>query len=176
MRPYWDEVSSVLHVLAYMLKGCDDDGMDLHFTISNKKYKSRNSTGIVQQIRGKELRGTSDLGSRLSTILHEYQTSLRQPSQNRLSVFSRPKAKVKKPLSVYILTDAVWQPYSDAAEPIESLVGTLKELGFPRTQVGIQFIHFGSDLEGTQKLAYLDQGLGLSMYVLGCRCHVALRT
>ena len=163
MRPYWDEVSSVLHVLAYMLKGCDEDGMELRFTISNNKHKSKKSTGIIQPLQGKELHGTSDTGSRLSTILHEYQTSLRQPPQNRLPFFSKAKMKLKKPLSVYILTDAVWQPHSDVAEPIRSLIGTLRELGSPPTQVGIQFIRFGSDPEGIKKLAHLDQGLGLPM-------------
>ena len=170
MSPYWEDVCSVLRVLAYMLKDCDDDGMDLYFTISHNKYKFSRSKDFVQQVRRQVLKGTSDIGLRLSTILHEYQTSLLQPQQKRRSLFGKSKSKGKKPLNVYVLTDAVWQPHSDVAQPVSSLVGTLKELNYPPSYVGIQFIHFGKHPEGIQKLAHLDQNLGLPMYVISRPC------
>jgi hypothetical protein len=165
MRPYWHNVKSVLRVLAYMLKSCDDNGMDLYFTIATTRCNSKTSTGLVQHLSGKALKGTSDIGSRLSTILHEYQTSLRQPISPRWFGFVQAKQGTVKPLNVYILTDAIWQPQSDAVEPITALIKTLQELNYPRKQVGIQFIRFGNDPEGIKKLEHLDSGLGLSMYV-----------
>jgi hypothetical protein len=160
MRPYWSDVTSVLHVLAYMLKGCDKDGMDLYFTISTSKYNSKNSTGLLHPIEGKSLQSTSDIGSRLSSILHGYETALRHHETKRWSLFG---PKVMKPLNVYILTDAVWQPQSDAAGPIISMVETLVDLRYPRKQVGIQFIQFGKNPNCTRKLERLDSGLGLPM-------------
>jgi hypothetical protein len=147
-----------------MIKDCDRDGMDLYFTISPLKHNSRNSTGLLQHIQGKSLLGTSDLGSRLTTILHDYETALRRHATKRWPSFGR--SKNMKPLNVYILTDAAWQPHSDAAEPIKSLIGTMIEFRYPRKQVGIQFIHFGKNADYFKKLEHLDSGLGLSMYVL----------
>src|SRR5256885_5304034 len=178
MEPHWDELASVLHVLAYMLKGCDKDGLDLYFTVALGKYNSKNSKGLLQHIRGKALRSTSDTGSRLTTILHDYETKLRRHESTWWSgLLGKPKPV--KPLNVYVLTDAVWQPQCDAAEPIRSMVATLKELHYPRKQVGVQFIHFGKDLKCAAKLKRLDSGLDLSMYVilhmdfyaLNCRFH-----
>ena len=150
-----------------MLKKTDDDGMDLYFTISKTKHNYKTSSNFMQNLQLKRQVGTSDIGSSLSTILHEYQMYLHQPVPNRrMALFGRAKPKGKKALNVYVLTDAVWQPQSNAAEPVESLVATLKELGYPRKQVGIQFIRFGSDPKGIKKLEHLDSGLGLSMYVV----------
>jgi hypothetical protein len=160
MRPYWDEVRLVLHVLTYMLKGCDKDGMDLYFTISTSKYNSKKSSGLLQPTQGKSLEGTSDIGSRLSSILHGYETALRRHETKPRSLFG---PKVMKPLNVYILTDALWQPQSDAAGPIKSMVETLKDLRSPPEQVGIQFIQFGNNPDCATKLEILDSGLGLSM-------------
>lgn len=150
-----------------MLKDCDDDGMDLYFTISQKRYNYKSSKDVVQKVRRQERKGTSDIGLRLGLILREFQGSLLQPQgqQERWPFFRKSKAKGKKPLNVYILTDAVWQPHSDVAQPVSSLVGTLKRLDLPANYVGIQFVHFGKHPEGIQKLAHLDQHLGLPMYV-----------
>ena len=175
MRPYWGDVCNVLRVLAYMVKGSDDDGMDLYFTISSIKHNSKKATGLHNQIRGKQLQGTSDIGLRLSIILDDYKASLRQPTPKRLSFLGRAKRRVRKGLSVYILTDAVWQPHSDAGQPIESLVRTLVELDSPQKQVGIQFIRFGNDPESIEKLRHLDSGLHLERYGIGRRCHEAIQ-
>ena len=164
MRPHWEELDSVLHVMAYMLKGCDKDGLDLYFTVALGKHNSRHSTGLLQHIRGKALRSTSDAGSRLTTILHDYETKLRRHETKWRPDFWKPKPV--KPLNVYVLTDAVWQPQCDAAAPIRSMVATLEQLHYPRKQVGVQFIHFGKDPECAAKLQRLDSGLKLSMYVI----------
>jgi hypothetical protein len=166
MSPHWKGVISVVRVLAYLLKDFDDNGMDLHFTISKTKYNSKKSSEFLHKLEVKTRKGTSDIGSSLSNILHDYQMYLREPPPSRRwSLFEKHKPRAKKALSLYVLTDAAWQPHSDADEPITSLVTALKGLGYPRKQVGIQFIHFGKDPEGIKKLEHLDNGLGLSMCV-----------
>lgn len=165
MRSHHDRVQSVLYVLGYLLKECDKDGMDMYFTVSLERCNSKNSSGLLQNYRSAAHQGTSDLGSRLSTILHGYEEKLRHHKSKRRSLFG---SKTMKPMNVYILTDAVWQPLSNAAQPIKSMVETLGELHYPSKQVGIQFIHFGNDPACFRKLQRLDSGLGLPMYVLSC--------
>lgn len=169
MSPYWNSVITVVRLLAYLLKQTDDDGMDLYFTISQEKHNAKKSSDLVQKLQGKSCRGTSEIGSRLSTILHQYQMYLQEPVPNRWSLFGKAKPKAKKALNVYILTDAIWQPHSDATEPIASLITMLKKLDYPRKQVGIQFIRFGDDPDGIRKLEYLDSGLRLPWCVIAAR-------
>jgi hypothetical protein len=170
MSQHWNKLISVVSVLAYLLKYTDDDGMDLYFSISQDKHNAKTSSELVQKLRGKARKGTSDIGSRLSTILHRYQTYLQEPVSNRRSLLGKVKPKLKKALNVYILTDAIWQPHSDATEPIASLITMLKKSDYPRKQVGIQFIRFGDDPGGIDKLEHLDSGLGLSWYVVRRGC------
>lgn len=77
------------------------------------------------------------------------------------------KAKSPKPLSLYILTDGVWEGKSDPRKPIQKLVQTLVGWRMDKAQVGIQFINFGNDPVGLQRLQYLDFELGqeLELYV-----------
>lgn len=170
MSPHWNDVLSVFRVLAYLLKRSDDDGLDLHFTISKTKHNSKRSKDLLQKLKGKTLRGTSNIGSRLGSILHEYQMYLKQPASHWRTWIGKSKPKEKKALTVYVLTDAVWQPHSDPAEAVASMVTTLREEGYSRGQVGIEFIHFGNDPEGIEKLEMLDSGLGLPMYVVVREC------
>jgi hypothetical protein len=164
MSPYWSEVTKVVHVLSYLLKKTDEDGMDLCFTVSKDTYNSKKSSTFLRTLQRRVKAGTSDIGSSLSTILQQYKTYLQEEAPSRrLSLFSKPKPEGKKALNVYVLTDAVWEPESNAAEPVTSLVGTLEKLGYSRNQVGIQFIRFGDDPEGIKKLEHLDSGLGLPM-------------
>lgn len=164
MRRHQDRVRSVLHVLGYLLKECDNDGMDLYFTMSLAKYNAKTSSALLQGYRVAAVhQGTSDIGSRLSSILHEYETKLRRHESKRTSFFGN---RTIKPLNVYVLTDAVWQSQSDAAEPITSMVQTLGDLRYPRQQVGIQFIYFGDNQDCFKKLEHLDSGLNIPMYVL----------
>lgn len=172
MSPHWNQLIKVVRVLAYMLKKTDDDGMDLYFTIPQDKHNAKTSSELVQKLQGKARRGTSEIGSRLSTILHQYQTYLQDTVPNKKPLFGKAKKakpKGKRALNVYILTDATWQPHSDATEPIASLIAMLKKSVYPRKQVGIQFIRFGNDPDGIDKLEHLDSGLGLPWYLVGRR-------
>lgn len=67
-------------------------------------------------------------------------------------------------MNIYILTDGVWEPNSDVAGAILSLARTLLESDYPPRQVAIQFIRFGHDPEGAEKLDHLASG-HLGMYV-----------
>src|SRR3954468_24893223 len=58
-----------------------------------------------------------------------------------------------------------------AVAPIEAMIEKQRQLGLPKEQVGIQFIRFGNDQAGIERLQYLDSGLrkkyGKRWYVQG---------
>jgi hypothetical protein len=169
MSHYWYAAEGVVNLakaLAYIVKASDEDGIDLYFTCSDSEHNVDSATKMESKLRGKSLHSTSNMASSLGRILQKYETRLRDErdgtAQRRSSFFSR-KSKELKPLNVYVFTDAKWQPYCNVAERVLSLVTTMKELRFPREQVGIQFIQFGDDSDCTKKLQDLDEAVGVGI-------------
>jgi hypothetical protein len=87
------------------------------------------------------------------------------------SLFSSKKKKWG--VSIYILTDGVWQsgpqPLCGVEEPIAKIVEKLTEYDSLSSKVGIQFICFGNDPVGTARFGQLDSDLerfGINMYVM----------
>ncbi|KAM0324572.1 hypothetical protein ACHAQA_007957 [Verticillium albo-atrum] len=67
----------------------------------------------------------------------------------------------RRPLSIYFLTDGIWDPESNspacnAEHPIETLKKRVGARNNFRTAVSIQLIRFGSDPLGKQRLQFLD--------------------
>jgi|SRR2546423_178812 len=162
MQKHWSKVISVFYVLAYMVKDSDPDGMDLLYTVSLERQKSKKPDRLRQHLNAKACGGRTDITLRLSIILHEYATALQEQATPRRFLGSFLKKKEVRPMSLYIFTDAVWQPRCNAAAPIKLLIKKLDELGLPDHQVGIQFIRFGQNQESIDRLEYLDSGLELS--------------
>jgi hypothetical protein len=160
----WEDMTSVFSILAYIVKECDDDGLDLYFTMSSENNHNNHTTPLVDLIKKRRPRGTSEISFRLDAILENYksrllnQHSLRRPGH---SMFA-PKEDVR-PLNLYIFTDGAWQEGSDAAPAIKNVVKLLQKLGLPAKQVGIQFISFGDNQENLKKLETLDDDLGLNL-------------
>ncbi|KAK8859097.1 serine threonine kinase [Apiospora arundinis] len=71
--------------------------------------------------------------------------------------------RTKKRTSIYIMTDGVWQPSASPGggveEPIRTLVRRMFKDSRNREFVTLQFIQFGNDLIGTERLRYLDDDL-----------------
>ena len=159
MGPYWQTVKNLVGVLAYMVKDCDPDGIELFYTISSDRpIKSTKSTVLMASLNNTTPSGISDIGIRLSSILNQYKAKLHRTygaGTSRTS-FSR---KDVRPLNLYVLTDGVWQPECDAEAPIKELVKKLLELGMDKKKVGIQFIRFGNDAVGRSRLDHLDSDL-----------------
>jgi hypothetical protein len=156
MAPHWKSLTKVVETLSYILKDVDPNGLDLSFTISTDALKKTKKTSkLVDMVksRSKHLKGTTDMNLRLTEILDAYQTELEKPKS-----FLR---KLVLPLNLYILTDGIWEPNCDAAEPIKNLVNKLNRLDKGRVQVGIQFISFGENAAALERLDILDSRLGL---------------
>ena len=173
MKDHWSEVNDVFELLAYMVKETDPDGIELYFTNSDGKKKSKTTTELVQIVCDKFPNGNSNVKNRLDLILqghlaklHEYQAKLRRrksfiPWSKMLGLPTAPL-----PLNIYILTDGVWQGQCDPSPMIRSTAQYLDENLYFKQQVGIQFIRFGDDPRGKRRLEFLDSGLNLPMYII----------
>lgn len=61
-----------------------------------------------------------------------------------------------RPLNVYVLTDGKWEHKSDPRRCIQDLANILSAESFDEDACGIQFIQFGNDALGKERLDYLD--------------------
>lgn len=156
MSRHWDNVVKTFEALSYIVKKTDKDGLDIYFTISEVFRKQQTETGdLVRLVEAHKRQDSavSDINLRLTYLLEEYQRKLEKKRR-----FRKGPAN---PLSLYILTDGVWEDNSSADEPIRNAVEKLSELKKSSTQIGIQLISFGNNTRGLDRLRHLDDGLGL---------------
>jgi hypothetical protein len=175
MEIHWDDVVDAVDLLTYILKRYDNNGIDLRFTISNTKCNAKTSTDLTNTVRRKQpprLDGNADhklyrisnMGNQLQLVTQEYRTNLENGYTERRSFPGlAPRLEPVKPAIVFILTDGRWQPESCVDTPIATLVDALVHKGSPPNQFGVQFIQFGNDSIGTNRLKYLDNIEGLEL-------------
>jgi hypothetical protein len=141
---HWDSMVNMLSLLSFILEGDDPDGAELHFTNSDERRTSPISDNLVATAKQVVPRGRTDISPRLTRIFKDYERRLRENKDIR-------------PLSVYVLTDGVWARSEESpAIPLLALVQALKDTGKTRRQVGVQFVSFGSDEEGLERMQQLD--------------------
>ena len=153
MQQYWQHVKTVVDILAYLVKEGDPDGSELYFTKSAKSVQSRMSSDLVNLVTKHSPLGKTDISVRLGKILQDKQQALYD--QNAPAGSSVP-CKSARPVTIYVLTDGVWEDGKDAKTPITNMIHALKKLRYDRKQVGIQFISFGQNKAGLARLQELD--------------------
>ncbi|KAJ9603081.1 hypothetical protein H2200_012376 [Cladophialophora chaetospira] len=155
MHPHWEELINLYSPLIYMVKKkkLDPNGSELRFIMSDESKEAENTSPLVSMVRerGYHLSGQSNLAHRLEYIFVQYRKKLqRSPSTTR-------------PISLYIFTDGKWQPgnhqLAEVGSAIKRLVDFLEVNGFQQRMAGIQFIQFGNDPVGTERLQWLDEVL-----------------
>ncbi|KAI4948051.1 hypothetical protein J4E91_006044 [Alternaria rosae] len=159
MKPYWKEVQRVFEALAYLVKHMDPDGIELHFANSPEhKGRSKDRKSLTKKFERVKPYGQCQMGIALSNILPLYYQNSHQKSTSKRSSLSL-RVEEKPPVNIYILTDGVWSPESYCVSTIQAhitnLVNNLWKAG-KLQHVGIQFIRFGNDVIGKQRLDYLD--------------------
>ncbi|CAG8948909.1 hypothetical protein HYFRA_00002035 [Hymenoscyphus fraxineus] len=162
MAPHWDEVMRVFEALSYIVKAQDRDGLDLYFAISDDFHQGVKKTSFLQERvrwhKPNSRAGKADMNIRLSRILQTYTENL----QNKKKTLFGKTPKTQKPLSLYILTNGIWEGDNSTVDgTIENAVKKLEDLRKDRLQIGIQFISFGDDVTGLEKLRKLDDELDL---------------
>ena len=160
MAEHWSAVEDLFAQLAYFAKNLDPNGIELYDTVSGLEFKSPDTSSLLEKLdRVKPHSGSSrsDPSQRIDKLLRDYAERLddcyAKSKMSRWPIRSRSRVD---PVTIYILTDGVWQPKCDVAGPIKSLMTKMEQYDLPKGQVGIQFIQFGDDFEGSQKLAKLD--------------------
>lgn len=160
MLDHWKKARKVLRLLGYLVKNYDPNGVDLYFTCPFKKYANLTKTTAMLEIFDRQKPSNeshrSDMSARLSDIVGEYRNKLDKIHERRF-LFKRPMTRETRKLSLYVFTDAVWQPGCEVAPVIRSLITTLKEKNLHKQQIGIQFIQFGDKAEETKRLKDLDR-------------------
>jgi hypothetical protein len=155
MQQHWREVKKVFEALAYLVKLMDPDGIELRFANScehDDRQKHRN--GLMKNFEKVKPGGQCQMGIALNKILPKYYRTQMDKRSSRSS-----RVEEKPPVNIYILTDGVWSQgqecISNVQDHITRLVNHLWETG-RLEHVGIQFIRFGDDEIGRQRLDILD--------------------
>lgn len=144
MSSHWEDVEECAGLLAFCTTRYDNDGIDLSFMFSDKEKNTKGDESIIKQVQNNkppDIRpGSSqknqlgNINAVLGKILRDYQQKVVQHCKGG------PYAQELKKLVLFVLTDGLWLPHSDAREPLKDLADTLARYKLPRNQVGVQFI------------------------------------
>lgn len=171
MSKYWPELKRLFGDLAYLIKECDPDGVELYFMTSEDSKRSKETSPLLTmlELKGHRLRGNSNAARRIAFLLQRYQHKL---DHGEPRSFHNLMGGPARPQNLYILTDGVWQEICDVATPIRYLVDKLESKHSPGDQFGIQFIQFGNDPKGTERLDELDSRLNLARWVIAFQAFI----
>jgi len=167
MAPYQDYLVWVFHALAYIVKTKDPDGLDLKFTNSPDWHHNDDTTPLVKKVKAMTPHGECSMKVALDDVLQKFCTAAKGPpskpayrARKSLSFLSPTQRKEKNGLSIYVLTNGVWQKgpgeICGVEEPIRLAVERLRKSGYLDYKLGIQFIQFGEDAIGSRRLHLLD--------------------
>ena len=156
MLTHWDEVLEVFEAIAYLVKDKDPDGIEVRFMNScQHDCRAKDRKKLIKRFGRVTPSGQCPLGVALHRILPTYYPG---QTSKRSSWLSKP-AGDQPGVNIYILTDGVWSEgeecFSTVQSQIRQLASRLGEAG-KLEHVGIQFIRFGNDEVGRERLNTLD--------------------
>jgi hypothetical protein len=163
MEDFWDEATYLLETLVMKAKGQDKDGMDLSFTVGNKKLDNATRPSkfkeAMEDTKAKPMPGVNtDMRKPLGDIFLEY---LSKVWEKRSFVL---RQKVRK-LTLIVLTDGKWEGMGANRDDVdEMIIKFLKDLEqamgtLQFRPVSIQFVQFGNDPDAIFRLRRLDDEL-----------------
>jgi hypothetical protein len=175
MEPYWSEVTSTCHALAYVVKGVDPDGFDVVFTSNLKSVETMKccskligSSGLLQMNRPKPNTGVCRMEHVLTTLL----PNIIKKALKGKGMVNRIRKRVPEGINVYVLTDGLWEgePEPGVAgttvveangveNAIQHAVDLLQKESKSRIFLSIQFIRFGNHAIGERRLRWLDDNI-----------------
>lgn len=164
MRPHYEKARKVTELLASLTEPYDPNGLDLYFATDAKNYKPKGNRKVLRLFDEHPPKGLADMRARFASILELYQDQFGK--SNTLSKILHPKStpsKGPRRLSLYVLTDGVWDPECTLVTEIKALVTALQKADMPNKHIGIQFIRFGDSPLGIRRLDTLNSGLQLDV-------------
>ena len=162
MRPHRKRVEEVLELLATLTQPYDPDGLDLYFSTGPTKLRPDTPEKFLKYLRDRPAQGRPDFRQRFAKIIEDYQSRFGKRNALSLTEMIHPNStppRGPRPLSLYVLTNGVWDPKCTLITEVERLFALLQEHKYPNKYVGIQFIRFGNDREGKNRLKTLDARL-----------------
>ena len=157
----------VLELLWAMVAKHDPDGPELYITSDMKALKPKNDVRMLHELDSRPAKDAPDMRHCFAQIIEKYQNQFGfRNIRTRLRHWKTTPAKGPRKLSLYVLTDGVWQDKTDLRQVIRTLVEHLLQHKLTNKQIGIQFIRFGDDKRGMRRLTRLDLELNLELYVL----------
>ncbi|KAK4178481.1 kinase-like domain-containing protein [Triangularia setosa] len=179
MFEHWNNVLETVEAISYVVKGCDPDGVEL-FLVSDpqkpKKAKKDATQDLVRYLKKQKRPATQNdnLELNFGQILNKVRSMMQDAKggNNSLISLSPFSSNTRAGVSIYFLTDGIWfdddsDGHSAIAAPILNLIKMMKRANYDRTEIMIQFIQFGNDVRGTERLVYLDDGLKAEVGVDG---------
>ncbi|KAK6206549.1 hypothetical protein LQW54_007619 [Pestalotiopsis sp. IQ-011] len=155
MKRHLSSLKSVAEAMISLAKKADPDGVELIFTSKPKEVKRKSFFTFKSE--------TDDLVKQIIARFGKDRLPGSTSMENKLGVILDRIDWTGSRTSVYVLTDGVWMDSDDPGggveNPIKSLVSRLKRHHRMRDAVTIQFIQFGDDQRGSDRLAWLDDEL-----------------
>ena len=167
MAPHRAKVERVIELLSSLTAPYDPDGLDLYFSTESTKQRPKSPEEFMRLLQVRPAKDLPDFRDRFATIIDKYKSKFGK--RNTLSKIRHPNStpsKGPRRLSLYVLTDGIWDRKCNLITEIQDLVALLLEHHKPNKYVGIQFIRFGNDALAKERLKHLDAGLGLGLYVI----------
>lgn len=176
MGEHWPRARELVAVIVALLHGQDDNGMEIYFTSSTKKFgpftEPKQFTDIINRMRPRATeagRGeVDDEGSEKKdqgSMQHETADDIRDVLQHILSLVG--KKDYDRKLTLIILTDGVWKGVGDKKSVAKQIANwlerwedrkALKKLLLVRG-LSLQFVQFGNDPDATEQFEYMDDHL-----------------
>ncbi|EEU48073.1 uncharacterized protein NECHADRAFT_75267 [Fusarium vanettenii 77-13-4] len=158
MRQHWADVSKTVRAIEWLLSDCQESSMDLFFTSEPLMGYQRKQDGFFTDIvRSQQPWGICAMKDSLETVFDRVIT-------DRLRPGVQTHASNQRPMTIYILTNGVWEtsgkkkgtPLAGVTSAIKRIANELENQGKNRKSLAIQFIRFGNDESGGGRLKDLD--------------------
>lgn len=148
MKEHKLKVTFAARVLSYYVKKSDPNKIELSFASDLISHKFAKSRLIEDAVTNHDfVEGTCNMSRCLDDFLQPiYDTFLRKYQPKRVSI--------------YILTDGVWQPNDSGVDKV--IVRTVEKLRQAKLSphwVMFQFVRFGDNPTGKNRLKYLDDDI-----------------
>ncbi|KAH6639930.1 kinase-like domain-containing protein [Truncatella angustata] len=161
MQQHSEAVVQTFTALSYLAKQIDEDHIELAFASNPTKIHTHSNTSpLIAMLKKHKYEGGQNMMENQLGEFIEKRVIKRLPGASLTNFPSIDSFRPKKPLSILVFTDGCWGAGRDEAggveNPVQTLMGIIKQRGLNKTRIMIQFIRFGNDLNGLRYLKYLD--------------------
>lgn len=173
MQQYEGAVIATVTGMAHILEKADEDGLDVTFTSNwNQTEHGRRAENLAAIVKSNFHKGddTCFIEQGILALIDKVIEDLpsKEAKKGRALLNSFRRKKRGRPVSIYVLTNGIWNSSPDATNgvcgadrPIRRLIRKLQDSNLHKNQATLQFIRFGDDATGIKRLTSLDDDLGI---------------